>query len=132
MTAGLRVRGDLRACIGVCNDTGLNDCAPLGVDQEVEEGIHGVELIVGHVAHGLLAHGALVGVAGGLVVVRVGDQAGHHPQHCEGLYLQMRRLRPCMHEQFWLQQLDDGPIIDYKVSTSWYGEHMKGMCEHSR
>lgn len=37
----------------------------------------------------LLAHSTLVGVPGGLVVVGVGDEACHHPQHCEGLNLQV-------------------------------------------
>ena len=88
-----------------CGEAGVDVCTPLGVDQEVEEGVHGIELVVGNVAHGLLAHGALVGVAGGLVVVRVGDQAGHHAQHCERLYLQMRGLRPCMTLHAWSQQI---------------------------
>ena len=80
-------------------------CTPLGVDQQVEEGVHGVELVVGHIAHGLLPHGALVGVAGGLVVVRVGDQAGHNAQHCKGLYLKMRGLRPCMTAHTWYRPI---------------------------
>lgn len=37
----------------------------------------------------LLAHSTLVGVPGRLVVVGVGDEACHHPQHCERLNLQV-------------------------------------------
>ena len=94
MSSDLRVMGIFSISLEVC-EVGVDECAPLGIDQEVEEGVHGIELVVGNVAHGLLAHGALVGVARGLVVVRVGDQAGHHAQHCERLYLQMRGVRPC-------------------------------------
>ena len=74
--------------------------SPLGVDEEVEQGIHDVELVVGDVAHGLLAHGALVGVARRLVVVRVGDEARHHAQHRERLYLQVRCRHTCVHPSF--------------------------------
>ena len=70
--------------------------APLGVDEQVEQRVEDIELVVRDVAHGLLSHGALVRVAGGLVVVGVGDQAGHHSQHCEGLNLKVRCCWACM------------------------------------
>lgn len=44
----------------------------------------------------LLAHGALVGVPGGLIMVWVGDEAGDDPQHREGLDLQVGGLRACL------------------------------------
>ena len=48
----------------------------LGVVQHVSLGVH-TGLVVGDIhAHGLLAHGRLVGVTRGLVVVREGDDGG--------------------------------------------------------
>ena len=45
----------------------------LWVDHEVENGIYAGELVGGDGADGLFAHGALVGISWGLVVVGVGD-----------------------------------------------------------
>ena len=45
--------------------------------------------MMSQLTHGLLAHSALVGVSGRLVVVRVGDQTSTHPQDGERLNLQM-------------------------------------------
>mmetsp|Transcript_18127 Transcript_18127/g.33119 ORF Transcript_18127/g.33119 Transcript_18127/m.33119 type:complete len:235 (+) Transcript_18127:819-1523(+) len=59
----------------------------LRVAEEVEERVHATQLIVGDIAHGLLAHGTLVGVARGLIVVREGNQTGNHTHDCEGLDL---------------------------------------------
>ena len=44
----------------------------------------------------LLAHGTLVGVARGLVVMRVRDEPRHDPQHGEGLNLQVCGVRPTL------------------------------------
>ena len=65
------------------------DEGDLRVAQEVEEGVDAVPLVVGDGAHGLLAHGALVGVAGRLVVVREWNEPGAHPQDGERLDLQV-------------------------------------------
>mmetsp|Transcript_4949 Transcript_4949/g.16533 ORF Transcript_4949/g.16533 Transcript_4949/m.16533 type:complete len:518 (-) Transcript_4949:1943-3496(-) len=46
------------------------------VHEEVQDGVDALRLVAGHGAHGLLAHGGLVGVARGLVVVREGDDGG--------------------------------------------------------
>ena len=44
----------------------------------------------------LLAHGTLVGVTRGLVVMRVWDEPRHNPQHSEGLNLQVCGVRPTL------------------------------------
>ena len=44
----------------------------------------------------LLAHGTLVGVTRGLVVMGVWDEARHNPQHSEGLNLQVCGVRPTL------------------------------------
>ena len=52
----------------------------LWVVQHIGLGVH-TSLVVGHVhAHGLFAHGRLVGVPGRLVVVRERDDGGAHPK----------------------------------------------------
>ncbi len=44
----------------------------------------------------LLAHGTLVGVTRGLVVMGVWDEARHNPQHSEGLNLQVCGVSPTL------------------------------------
>ncbi len=52
----------------------------LWVVQHIGLGVH-TSLVVSHIhAHGLFAHSRLVGVPGGLVVVREGDDGGTHPK----------------------------------------------------
>ena len=59
----------------------------LWVVQHIGLGVH-TSLVVGHIhAHGLLAHGRLVGVPGGLVVVRERDDGGAHPKDHGGVDL---------------------------------------------
>ncbi len=66
----------------------------LGIGQEVQQRVHAGQLVESDVAHCLFAHGALVRVARGLVVVGIGDEPRNHPQHGEGLDLQVGRLGP--------------------------------------
>ncbi|GIX62066.1 U5 small nuclear ribonucleoprotein-specific helicase [Babesia caballi] len=61
---------------------------PLGVDHEVEDGVAAVQLVVADAADRLLAHGALVGVAGALVVVGKGNEARHDAEHAHGANLE--------------------------------------------
>jgi hypothetical protein len=65
----------------------------LGVDHEIEEGVDPVELVVADGADRLLSHGALVGVSGRLIVMRVRDQSSDGSEDGEGLDLQMGRPR---------------------------------------
>ena len=119
-------------CEGTDFGAGLRRSPPLGVDQEVQQRVHCVELIVGHIAHGLLAHGALVGIARGLVVVREGDQASHHSQHCEGLDLQMGGLRSCrrqLNTQSDINRKESGATMAHcrllRGDWLWWGKRVR-------
>ena len=56
----------------------------LGVNHEVENGVYASKLVGGDGADGLFAHGTLVRVPWGLVVVGVGDQACDCAEDREG------------------------------------------------
>eukprot|EP00960_Hanusia_phi_P030335 748533-Hanusia_phi.AAC.1 len=71
---------------------GLGLCErSLRVDQQVEEGVDPLQLIVCYGSNGLLAHGALVGVARRLVVVRVRDETRTCAHDGERIDLQVGR-----------------------------------------
>ena len=63
------------------------DKRDLRVAKQVEQGVDAVPLVVGDGANGLLAHGALVGVARRLVVIGEGHESCAHPKNGERLYL---------------------------------------------
>ena len=61
----------------------------MGIEQEIDDGVDAVLLVVGDRSHGLFSHGALVGVAGRLVVVRVGNEPSTDPEDREWLDLEV-------------------------------------------
>ena len=77
------------------------------VDHEVEEGVDSVELVVGDGSDGLLSHGALIGVSGRLVVVRVGNETGDGSEDGEGFDLEMGGSR----DDHVLVESDEGVVL---------------------
>mmetsp|Transcript_50660 Transcript_50660/g.133499 ORF Transcript_50660/g.133499 Transcript_50660/m.133499 type:complete len:242 (-) Transcript_50660:206-931(-) len=72
----------------------------LRVAQQVQNSIRALKLIEPDGSHGLLAHGTLIGIARGLVVIRMRHQSSHRPQqtqrvdlHVRGLHIQIRHVQ---------------------------------------
>lgn len=65
----------------------------LRINHEIEQSVDAIELIKAYGADGLFAHGTLVGVSRGLVVVRIGNQTGDCAEDGEGFDLKMRAER---------------------------------------
>ena len=62
----------------------------LGVGEHVRGGVHALSVVADVHAHGLLAHGGLVGVSRRLVVVGEGNDRGAHAQDHGGMDLAVR------------------------------------------